>query len=134
MKTCLAIALFLAVCLLTGEATFPRSADTTGRNLELFNESGYVRGITMARAIGLVELALGVACLVMAVRAKKRSFKPGAKAALILGLITTAFCVVHLVVTAGAIFGSGSGKAGSIIAMILCLVGVAYAGRTLRFD
>lgn len=131
MKKYVVFVLFLGIGFSTCKEAFSQVADTATNNSELFNEGGYVRGITTARAIGLVELGLGLASLVIAIRAKKRSAKKGAKTAMILGLIAVAFCIAHLITTAGAIFGSGSGKAGSIIAMILSLIGIAFASRTL---
>ncbi len=131
MKKYVVIVLFLGIGFLTCEEAFSQVADTATNNSKLFNEGGYVRGITTARAIGLVELGLGLASLVIAIRAKKSSAKKKAKTAMILGLVAAAFCIVHLITTSGAILGSGSGKAGSIIAIILSLIGIAFAGRTL---
>jgi len=132
MKNYITFILCLGLCFGVCMDSLSQGADTTSSKLELFNEGGYVRGITPARAIGLVELGLGVASLIMAFRARRRSDNAQAKKAIIAGLTTTAFCIVHLIITAGAIFGSGSGKAGSIIAMILCLAGTSIALRTLR--
>lgn len=132
MKNYLTFSLGLMLTIMVDAGAFSQVADTTAINSMWFNEGGYVRGITSARLIGLLELSLGLASLVMAIRAKKNSAIVRAKIALIIGLITTAFCIVHLFITAGAIFGSGRGKAGSILAMILSLVGITLASQTLR--
>ncbi len=98
----------------------------------LINEGGYVQGITLARGIGLVELAAGVSSLILALLSTKNRSKKRAKIALTLGGATILLSVIHFAITSGAIFGSGSGKAGAIIAMIFGLVGVIMGYRTLR--
>lgn len=135
----LSAGLVVAFCFLTTEKTFSQTSDTVNKTeitekkqSTLFNEGGYVRGITPARAIGLVELLLGILSIVFAVRAKKRSSITGAKTALTLGLLAFIFSIVHLVTTVGAVFGSGSGKAGAILAIILSLIGIILSGLVLR--
>jgi uncharacterized protein DUF6223 len=94
--------------------------------------SGYVKGITTARAISLVEGLLGLMSIVIGWRAKARLAKTGARTALALGLLAIILSIVHLTITAGAVFGSGSGKAGSILALVLGLVGCTLSGLALR--
>lgn len=135
----LSLSLIIACCLFATVKTFSQTPDTTNKTAttetkksNLFNEGGYVRGITPARAIGLAELLLGILSIVFAVRAKKRSSIAGTKTALTLGLVAIVFSIVHFVTTAGAVFGSGSGKAGAILAIILSLVGIMLSRSVLR--
>lgn len=134
----------LSICLIIGLmlGTTPQlfsQADQSEKKMEitdsrskLFNEGGYVKGITPARAAGLGELLLGILSIVFAVRAKNRSSITGAKTALTLGLLAVIFSIVHVITTSGAVFGSGSGKAGSILALVLGLVGCTLSGLALR--
>lgn len=105
---------------------------TETKNSKLFNKTGYVKGITTARAIGLGEMLLAILSIVFAVRSKKRPSINGAKTALTLGLLTVISSAVHLATVGGAVFGSGSGKAGSILALMTGLVGITIGGLTLR--
>lgn len=132
MKKYISFFLIAGLISLASGEEFSQVAETGNNTSKLFNEGGYVRGITPARSLGLVELALGLSSLIIAIRAKKRLAKARAKTALTLGLVAIIFCVVHLITTSGAIFGSGSGKAGSIIALILGLIGAIIAFLTLR--
>jgi hypothetical protein len=109
-----------------------KAENTDTKKTALFNEKGYVRGITPARAVGLAELILGIAAIVIAVRAKKRSSVKGAKTAITLGLLAFAFSLVHFFTARGAVFGSGSGKAGAILAFILSSIGIILSGLMLR--
>lgn len=94
--------------------------------------SDYVKGITTARAISLVEGLLGLMSIVIGWRAKARSAKSDARTALALGLLAIILSIIHLTTTAGAVFGSGSGKAGSILALVLGLFGCVLGWLTLR--
>lgn len=132
------VSLIISCCLFASVKTFSqtpepanKAATTETKKSALFNEGGYVKGITPARAIGLVELLLGILSIVLAVRAKKRSSIAGTKTALTLGLLAIVFSIVHFVTTAGAVFGSGSGKAGAILAIMLSLVGIILSGAVL---
>jgi hypothetical protein len=51
---------------------------------------------------------------------------------LALGFVVIALSIVHLVTTAGAVFGSGSGKAGAIVALFLGLISMILSMITLR--
>lgn len=98
--------------------------------------SAYVTGITSGRAKALVGGLLGLVSLVIGWRAKVRSTagtsrRTGAMAAVVVGLIGIVFSVVHLSTSAGAVFGSGSGKAGAIVGMVLSVTGVTLGGLTL---
>lgn len=132
MRNCI---LFFLVALMTqllsGEV-YSQAAVAGDNSSKLFNEGGYVKGITAARAVGLAELVLGLSCLVIALRAKKRAAGKGALIALGLGFSAMVFSTIHFLFTTGAVFGSGSGKAGAIIAFLLGLLGVFIAFPTFR--
>lgn len=135
----LSASLIISCCLFATVKTFSQTSEpanntstTESKKSALFNEGGYVKGITPARAIGLAELLLGISSIVFAIRAKKRSSIAGTKTALVLGLLAIVFSTVHFVSTTGAVFGSGSGKAGAILAMILSIVGIILSGSVLR--
>ncbi|WP_343702179.1 DUF6223 family protein [Chitinophaga sp.] len=105
---------------------------TLAQDSKLFNETGYVKGITTARLIGIVELLLGLASVIFAIRSKKRLSVKNAKIALVLGLLAIVFSTVHFITAAGAVFGSGSGKAGAILAFVLGVAGVVLSRSALR--
>lgn len=132
MKNYISFSLIAILTLLLSREVLSQGAETGNNNSKLFNEGGYVKGITPARAIGLVELALGLSSLIVATGAKKRSARQGAKIALVLGIGAVVFSAVHFFTTDGAVFGSGSGKAGAIIAFILGFIGAIIAFPTLR--
>ncbi len=132
MKKSILFVFFVGFTLLVNLEVFSQVAESGGNNSKIFNEGGYVQGLTLARVLGLVELALGLASLIIAARAKKRLVKKRAKIALTLGLGAVVFSAAHFFITAGAVFGSGSGKAGAIIAFVLGLAGVILAYLTLR--
>jgi hypothetical protein len=58
--------------------------------------------------------------------------EPDAKLALALGLIAIVLSIVHLTTSAGAVFGSGSGKAGAIFGVVLGFIGMILGGMALR--
>ena len=125
--------------LLPGGKIFSQAGETENKteisdtgSSKLFNEGGYVRGITTARVIGLAELFLSIFSIVFSVRAKKRSSRKVAKTALTMGLLAVIFSIVHFFSVAGAVFGSGSGKAGAIFAILLSLVGITLSSLVLR--
>jgi hypothetical protein len=96
------------------------------------NGSTYVKGITSGRARSLVGGVLGLISLIIGWRARVRPSHTGAKLAITLGLIAIVLSIVHLSTVAGAVFGSGSGKAGAIVALPLAISGVILGGLTLR--
>lgn len=132
MKKYISIFLITGMILFMGKESFSQAEEQGDNSSKLFNEGGYVRGMTLPRILGLAELALGVASIIIAIRAKKRLSKRGAKVALTLAFGAVVFSAVHFFVTAGAVFGSGSGKAGAIIAFILGLIGSIIAYRIPR--
>ncbi len=117
--------LILGLTLLINFKVFSQVAEDTSSRI--FNDGGYVRGVTAARAFGLVELGLGLSSLIIAGRAKRRSSKRGAGISLTLGFTAIVSSAIHFFVVSGAVFGSGSGKAGSIIAFLLGVVGAFIA-------
>src|SRR5690349_21098525 len=83
------------------------------------NSTPAVRGITAGRARSLAGGVLGLTSLILGWRARVRSANRnaggrGAIAGLLLGLISIVLSVLHLSNSMGAVFGSGSGKAGAI--------------------
>ena len=112
--------------------------NTTAKKAEAKSgDATYVSGITPGRARSLIGGVVGLACLVLGWRAKNRSrsansnIRTTAAVALILGSIGIVLSVVHLISTAGAVFGSGSGKAGAIVALGLSCVGMVLAALAL---
>lgn len=100
--------------------------------------STYVKGITAGRARALVGVAAALVSLVIGWRVKVRAnrskpnVRSGAIAALVLGSVAVVLSVVHLSISAGAVFGSGSGKAGAIFALVPALIGIILGGLVLR--
>lgn len=98
--------------------------------------SSYVSGITAARARSLVGGVVGILSLVISLRAKKNyKVNPGNGrlwliVAVALGVTAMIFSIVHLTGTTGG-FGTGGGKAGAIVAMVLGLMGTILAVPTL---
>lgn len=132
MKNLLSALLTVALLLFVTFQTFSQGAEGGDNASKLFNEGGYVRGITPARVIGIIELVLAVGGLVMAWRAKKTLSAKTAKLSLWLGACAILSSVIHFLITSGAVFGSGSGKAGAIIAGLIALIGILTAQSALR--
>jgi hypothetical protein len=92
--------------------------------------STYISGMTTGRARALAGVAVGLISLVIGWRARARSaagignVRTAAILALVLGFIGIILCVLHLSVSAGAVFGSGSGKAGAIVGSVPSLIGM----------
>ncbi len=95
-------------------------------------DANYVKGITTRRAVALAEGLLGLLSVIVGWRAKARYKKNGARTAMTLGLLAVILSSIHLATTAGAVFGSGSGKAGSILALLLGIAGITLGSLTLR--
>jgi hypothetical protein len=100
--------------------------------------SPYVKGITPGRAYALAGGVIGLTSLIIGWRAKVRSkagidkARTGAMVALALGLTSIVLSIVHLSTSAGAVFGSGSGKAGALIALVPASIGIIFSGLALR--
>jgi len=150
MKKCITYVLSacLIICLtyLVTEKTFSQSNSkenktktTDSITAKPDGTSPYVSGITGGRAKALVGGLIGLISLVIGGRAKVRSAsagtgnrRTGAKLALALGLIAIVLSIVHLTTSAGAVFGSGSGKAGAIFGVVLGFIGMILGGMALR--
>ncbi len=130
---------FFLMAFLIAAATFFISHDAMSQSTKT-GDTAYVSGITPGRARSLIGGVVGLVCLVLGWRAKSRSkaansiIRTTAVVALILGAIGILLSVVHLISTAGAVFGSGSGKAGAIVALLLSCVGMVLAALALRND
>lgn len=125
--------LLIAVSFLIPDQVFAQSAgDETSRT---------VKGITAGRAKSLVGGVLALVSLVVGWRANKvgsgmtgpsRNKRTQATIALSLGGIAIILSLVHLSSSASAVFGSGSGKAGAIVALVLALIGASLGGLSFR--
>jgi hypothetical protein len=116
---------------ITGQA---QQSDTTSNDSD--ETSPYVKGITAGRAKSLVGGVLGLISLIIGWRAKVRlannhSAKSLAITALVLGLVAIGLSVAHLVNVTGG-FGTGGGKAGAIVALVLGVVGSTLGGLALQ--
>lgn len=130
------IPFFLSACIvicffLLSEKTFAQANQNTD------GTSAYVKGITTGRAKTLVTGVLGLIGLIIALRAKRRLAKNstnrnGLVVAFVLSLVTIILSVIQLIISADAVFGSGSGKAGAIVALLLGLIGIGISGLALR--
>jgi hypothetical protein len=104
----------------------------------LNGNSAYAKGITTGRAKSLVGTAFGLISLVLGWWAKSRSNqkvrnkKAIAIAALTLALISIVLSVLHLITSYNAALGSGSGKAGAFVALLLAIPGFVLGFLTLR--
>lgn len=134
------VCLILALCTLATHNTFSQADQSDQVRATADKTDGtpaYVTGLTSGRARSLVGGVVGLISLVMGWRAKGRSVtNPGAArswsiASLILGLVAIVLSVIHLAGTSGG-FGTGGGKAGAIVALVLGLAGMTLSGLTLR--
>jgi hypothetical protein len=100
-----------------------------------------VTGITPGRAKSLAGGVIALISLIAGWRAKKA--RPGEPARSrnkrMLGIISLSLAgiaiilsLAHLSTSAGAVFGSGSGKAGAIVTLALALIGATLGGLSLR--
>jgi hypothetical protein len=143
----LSAGLVVAFCFLSTGKTFSQTvqdkpeSDTTTVTAKSDDGSSptYVKGITSMRARALVGVALGLISLIIGWKARKRANagignkgRNGAIVAISLGAISIVLSIIHLNITAGAVFGSGSGKAGAIFALVLAVIGVTLSGLALR--
>ncbi|MEJ7644581.1 MAG: DUF6223 family protein [Chryseolinea sp.] len=113
-----------------GDSTELTSSQTEGTTT-------YVSGLTPGRAKSLVGGVLGLLSLIIGWRTKvhAKSNTNGARtwpiAALVSGLAAVVFSVVHVTESAGG-FGTGGGKAGAIVAIVLGLTGAALSSLAIR--
>lgn len=128
MLLVVSVCLFIGCLLLLSETGFSQSGTEGG--------SPRVTGITSGRARAIGGALLGLVSVIMGWRARrgKGNNRLLAIIALILGGITIIVSVIHLYTSAGAVFGSGSGKAGAIVALVLGIAGSASGGMALRVE
>lgn len=97
----------------------------------------HVSGITSGRAKSLIGVVLGVSSLIIGWRLKARSknkesvSKSWAVAGMLLGLAAVVLSVFHLTANTGE-FGTGGGKAGAILGLLVGVAGTALSGLMLR--
>lgn len=101
-----------------------------------YQEILQVRGLTAGRIASLIPLAFGLTCIIIGrmafVRARRKvPARSLAGIGLSLALIAVVFSIVRLTQATGAI-GSGSGKLGAIVALVLGLTGIVLSGFALR--
>jgi hypothetical protein len=125
-----ALIFFLAVTFLSMTPT-----DLSGQSGEQSQTSddSYVTGMTSGRARSLIGVGLALVSVVVGWRVKKR---PGnnrvwAFIALAAGILGMLVSIMQLAKNTGG-FGTGGGKAGAIVALILGTTGIFINGLTLR--
>lgn len=95
--------------------------------------NGYVTGITSGRARSLVGGVLALASVIIGWRFRRDS--PGSRTwvggALVLGILAILLSVTHLAITTGGV-GTGGGKAGAVVAIVLGTAGIVISGLVLR--
>ena len=122
----LTVCLVAASVFLATEQAFAQAAD---------GNPPAVTGITPGRGQALAGALVALVSLIMGWRAKGREYparRTQAIIALSLGGIAIILSVIHLGTSAGAVFGSGSGKAGAIVSLVLAVAGVTLSGLALR--
>ena len=130
------VVLVFAFFFLTIEPVFSLTGpegEVTGNNNQ---SSTYVTGLTSGRAKSLVGGVIGLVSLIISLRARSRasgqsgSRKSLSKIAVVLGLVAIILSVVHLALNTGG-FGTGGGKAGAIVALVLGLAGTGIRATIL---
>lgn len=93
----------------------------------------YVTGITSGRARSLVGGVLALTSVIVGWRLRSRSThnRTWSLSAFVLGIVAILVSVIHLANNTGG-FGTGGGKAGSIVAIALGLTGTFINGMALR--
>jgi hypothetical protein len=120
--------LIVAVFLFSTDKAYAQTTD---------NDS-YVTGLTSDRAKSLIGVAAGLASLIIGWRVKSRSaakastWRPWVIAALLLGMVAVVLSAFHLASVDGG-FGTGGGKAGAIVALILGFIGASLSGMAMYF-
>lgn len=88
--------------------------------------------LTSARVVSLLLFAIGIASVIIAFRSKKRaddnSRKRSVIIASVLGLIAVILSAIRITASTG--FGTGGGKAGAILALLMGVIGIGLATRT----
>ncbi len=99
-------------------------------NASGLTDKPYKKGITTGRAKSLLGGVIGLASLIIGWRAKRLAknnsdrARSSAMVALVLGSTGIILSLIHLAATSGAVFGSGSGKAGAIVGIVLSAIGL----------
>lgn len=132
-------ALCLAMFLLTSSANgSSRQANEPGLSESEKNENpAYVSGLTSGRTRSLVGGVIGLVSVIIGWRARSRSVANKSRArtpgisACVLGIVAIALSVVHLAGNTGG-FGTGGGKAGAIVALVLGIIGTFLGGISMR--
>jgi heme/copper-type cytochrome/quinol oxidase subunit 3 len=97
----------------------------------------YVSGMTSGRAKSLIGVALGVSSLIIGWRTKARSknkvnvSKSWPIAGVILGSAGVGLSILHLTASTGG-FGTGGGKAGAIVGLLVGVCGGVFSVLALR--
>jgi hypothetical protein len=124
---------FLSACLIVVFAVFTAEEAFSQSN----GTSSVPTGITAGRAWALAGALFGLISLIVGWRAKVRSANGASSGrswsvtGLVLGFICIILSLVHLATTNGG-FGTGGGKAGAIVALVLGLIGISFSGMALR--
>ena len=88
--------------------------------------------LTSARVVSLLLFAIGIASVIIAFRSKNRadgnSRKRSVIIASVLGLIAVILSAIRIAASTG--FGTGGGKAGAILALLMGVIGIGLATRT----
>jgi hypothetical protein len=96
----------------------------------------FLQIITVWRLASIVNAILGLISIVIGRQALVRSTapisprRPKAIAALVVGLICVSFSILHLLLSTGG-FGTGSGKLGAIVAMVVGVTGTSLGAVAL---
>jgi peptidoglycan/LPS O-acetylase OafA/YrhL len=120
-------ALLVAIFVFAADKAYSQASD----------REGYVTGITPARGRSLAGVALGLVSLTIGWRVKSRSSvgksnrRSWAMIALMSGLVAVVLSIFHLYTVDGG-FGTGGGKAGAIVALMLGIIGAGLNGVVLR--
>jgi heme/copper-type cytochrome/quinol oxidase subunit 3 len=133
----------LAVCFVFVIAFFQASIvfaqNDRGQATEPSREknAAYVSGLTSGRAKSLIGVVIGLSSLVIGWRAKIRSraktnnARSWSIAGLVLGIVAIILSAIHLANNTGG-FGTGGGKAGAIVAIVLGVTGAVFSGLAFR--
>jgi len=96
----------------------------------------FLQIITLWRLASIVTAVVGLISVVIGRQALARSSgpigsrRPKAITALVMGLICVVLSILHLILSTGG-FGTGSGKLGAIVAMVIGLIGTIQGGLAL---
>ncbi len=97
-----------------------------------------VQGITSGRAASLLPILLGLLSIIIGVMARKDAMNTMLSKqnksilAIILGLIAASLSARHLANSFSAQLGTGSGKAGAVVALVLGLIGILLSILALK--